>query len=142
MQSKTSHINNTLLINLPFIQEEGRGDLCFAEINKHIPFKVKRFFFILNTPKGACRAQHANKFTEQVLLCVKGKVEVKIDDGINRDSIVLSKPNLGLFLGSMLWRSIVFSEEGTILLVVCSEHYKKEDYISNYQEFKNKILTK
>lgn len=129
-------IKNAYFIKLPLIAEKERGSLCFGEVKKAIPFTIKRFFYIFNVPKGKSRGDHANKKTDQVLLCLKGKVKIELDDGTNRDKLILTKPNFGIFVGKMIWRRMIFLEENTILLVLASDYYNKNDYIRNYEDFK------
>lgn len=127
---------NAYLIKIPLIKEKGRGNLCFGEVQKHIPFLIKRFYCIFNVPEGQSRGNHANKNTEQILFCLKGSVKVELDDGINRDIVYLSEPNVGIFLGKMLWRKMSEFKKETILLVLASDFHKENDYIQDYNVFK------
>jgi len=138
MELENPRVRDCFYIELPLFQEQERGSLCFAELGTHIDFEIKRFFFISNVPVGASRAHHANQFTKQVFFCLRGSVKVEIDDGKNKDSVILSKQNVGLFLGEMLWRSIFFLEEDTLFLVICSTCYDKDDYITDYNIFLEK----
>lgn len=124
-------------IELPVVSEKNRGNLCFGEVQKHIPFPIKRFYFIFGVPFKESRGDHANKNTEQVLFCLNGSVKLKLDDGTNKDTVFLSKPNIGIFLGKMLWRKITGFKKNTILLVLASDFYKEEDYIKDYKVFKS-----
>lgn len=121
---------------MPLIAEKDRGNLCFGEIQKHVPFPIKRFFFIFDVPTTASRGNHANRKSEQVLFCLRGSVKVELDDGINRDTFFLSKPDVGVFIGKMLWNKMTNFQKDTILLVLASDFYKKEDYIRDYNIFK------
>lgn len=127
---------NSYFIELPVISEKDRGNLCFGEIKKQIPFEIKRFYYIFNVPMGANRGQHAHKTTKQALFCINGSVRIKLDDGLNKDEIILSKPNEGVLLGEMLWAEVTDFQEHAILLVLASDFYKEEDYIRNYQDFR------
>lgn len=127
---------NSYFIELPVISEKDRGNLCFGEIKKQIPFEIKRFYYIFNVPMGANRGQHAHKTTKQALFCINGSVKIKLDDGLNKDEIILSKPNEGVLLGEMLWAEVTDFQEHAILLVLASDFYKEEDYIRNYQDFR------
>jgi len=127
---------DSYLIELPLISDPKRGSLSFGEVQKQIPFEIKRVYYVFDVPKGKNRGNHANKFSEQVLFCLKGAVKIEIDDGKNKDSVLFSKPNVGIFLGKMLWRRVDYLEEGSVVLVLASEFYQKDDYISDYSEFK------
>jgi len=130
---------NSYFIELPLIAEKKRGNLCVGEVQKNIPFKIKRFYCIFGVPSTASRGNHANKNTEQVLFCLNGSIKVELDDGINKDTVFLSKPNIGLFLGKMLWRKIHDFQKDTILLLVASDFYKEKDFIKDYNIFKKII---
>lgn len=133
---KEIRTKNTHFIELPLRSEKERGSLCFAEVKKHIPFTIKRLFCIFDVPEGETRGEHANR-SEQVLFCLKGKVRVEIDDGVCQEEVFLERPNVGLFLGKMLWRKVAFLEKGTVLLVLASEIFKESDYVRDYQTFKS-----
>jgi len=127
---------NSYFIELPVISEKNRGNLCFGEIKKQIPFDIKRFYYIFDVPPKTNRAQHAHKTTKQVLFCINALVRIKLDDGVNKDEIILSKPNEGIFLGEMLWTEVTNFQRDTILLVLASDFYKENDYIRDYKIFK------
>lgn len=127
---------NNYLIKLPLFQEKKRGLLCFGEAEKHIPFKIKRCFFIKGVPRGAKRGGHAHKKIKQALFCLSGSVKVILDDGRDKKEIILSKPNVGIFIDKMLWVDLVDFQRSTILCVLASDFYKEEDYIRDYHTFK------
>lgn len=134
------------LINIPKIGDE--GFLCFAESKKHIPFNIKRFYFIYDVEDNSERGHHAHKKCQQVLFCIKGKIKIILDNGFNREELVLKKPNQGIYLGSRIWHEMIGFSKDTILLIVASDFYKEADYIRNYQDFiklihqKNKKILK
>lgn len=128
-------INNSLikLIEIPEIYDEGQ--LYFAEVNKHIPFTINRFYLISNVVDRAVRGKHAHRKTKQVLFCVSGSITLILDDGQQKEAITLKKPNIGIFLDTMLWHEMVAFRRNTILLVVASELFDEADYIRNYSEY-------
>jgi dTDP-4-dehydrorhamnose 3,5-epimerase-like enzyme len=128
---------NSYFITLPLKSDKKRGDLCFGEARRHIPFVIKRIYWIFNVSSKKQRGGHAHKKTEQVLFCLKGSVRIKLDDGVNKDAIILSKPNIGIFLGKMLWHSMMDFKNNSVLLVVASEFFKEADYIRDYNTFKS-----
>lgn len=127
------------LIELPKIQDE--GFLCFAEGNKHIPFPIKRFYYIFDVDDGAIRGKHAHKETQQVLFCLRGSIKIILDNGSEKEEIILDKPNQGIFLDRMMWHDMIDFKKDTLLLIMASDVYKEEDYIRNYENFISLIKT-
>jgi len=127
---------NTYLIEIPIITEVNRGSLCFGEIKKQIPFDVKRFYCILDVPPEQSRGNHAHYKGEQVIFCLKGSVKVKVDDGYKKDEVVLNKPNVGVFIGNMVWNKLTNFHKDTILLSLRADVYNEADYIRDYKKFK------
>lgn len=127
-------LQNARLIELPVISEKERGSLAVVETGTHIPFTVKRAYYIFDVPSGAVRGVHAHKKQEQVFICVAGSVRVRLDDGKNKDEIVLH-PGQALYLGPMIWDELCDFAPGTVVLVLAPEIYEKSDYIKNYDDF-------
>lgn len=121
------------IISIPQIEDE--GSLCFAEENNHLPMNVKRFYYILDVIKGAKRGFHAHKKNIQVLFCIKGSIKVILDNGREREEVILNKPNQGIFLDQMIWHEMVEFNKNTVLLVAASELYEESDYIRDYDTF-------
>lgn len=133
IQTKLSKI-----FDIPKIRDEGY--LCFMEGNNHIPFPIKRIYFIYDVIKNAVRGKHAHKKTEQVLFCIHGSITVILDNGHEKEAITLNKPHQGLYLGTMMWHEMVAFKPGTVLLVIASEKYDENDYIRNYKTYLEKTL--
>jgi len=127
---------NSYFVELPLRIEKKRGNLCFGEAKRHIPFAIKRFYYVFDVPSKESRGGHAHKKTKQVLFCLRGSIRVELDDGVNKDIIFLSKPNIGIFLGKMLWHKMTNFKKDTILLILTSEFFNEKDYIRNYNIFK------
>ena len=123
--------------NIPKIEDEAL--LCFAESKRHIPFAIKRFYFIYNVENQAIRGMHAHKKTRQFAFCIKGKVKMILDNGRKREEVILDKPNQGIFLDKMVWHEMSDFQKETVLLIVASEYFSEKDYIRNYQEFLNSV---
>ena len=111
------------------------GDLSVVEGNQHIPFKIKRIYYLHNVPKGAERGVHAHKNLQQFIIAISGSFTIVIDDGINKKSLTLNDPKQGLFISPLIWREITDFTEDAVLLVLASEHYDPEDYFHEYNEF-------
>ncbi|WP_318840372.1 FdtA/QdtA family cupin domain-containing protein [Providencia sp. PROV083] len=116
---------------------DDRGSLVSLEQNKNIPFEVKRIYYIFGTKEGVSRGFHAHKNLQQVAICVKGSCRFVLDDGHNKDEIILDNPNIGLHINSFMWREMHDFSEDCVLIVLASELYDEADYIRDYHEFIN-----
>ena len=114
---------------------DDRGQLLSLEGNKNIPFDIKRVYYMFNTVPGARRGFHAHKQLEQVLVCTSGRCKILLDDGHKKQSTVLDQPNVGLYVGNMLWREMYDFSADCVLMVLASAHYDETDYIRNYDLF-------
>ena len=125
------------LIKLIQLNSHGddRGQLISLEANKNIPFAIQRVYYIYNTLPGVRRGFHAHKTLEQVLVCTHGHCSILLDDGSNKETTTLDRPDKGLYIGAMLWREMYDFSPGCVLTVFASEYYKESDYIRNYQQF-------
>lgn len=121
------------------IVEDMRGNLVAGEFERGIPFPVKRYFMVFDVPTAEVRGEHAHRRCKQFLVCARGSLSVVVDDGTNRDEIVLDTPNIGLYLPPLVWGIQYRYSEDALLLVFCSEHYEPDDYIRDYSEFLREI---
>ncbi len=117
-----------------------RGNLVVIEgSGVDIPFDVKRVFYMYGSDPNITRGEHANRYTEFVLINVSGSSKVLVDDGDKREVISLDKPRMGLYLGPMLWKEMYDFSEDSVLLVLASEHYDEAEYIRDYDAFRKEI---
>ncbi len=72
-------------------------------------------------------------------MCLKGSCVIDIDDGINKCTVVLNKPNKYLYLDKMVWKEMRDFSKDSILLVLSDCEYDASEYIKNYQEFKERV---
>ncbi|EPG0370966.1 sugar 3,4-ketoisomerase [Photobacterium damselae] len=114
---------------------DDRGGLVSLEQNKNIPFDIKRVYYIFDTRNGVARGFHAHKDLQQVAICIKGSCRFILDSGVQRESVILDKPNVGLFIDNMIWREMHDFSEDCVLMVIASYHYDEADYIRNYDDF-------
>ncbi|HHR6080931.1 TPA: sugar 3,4-ketoisomerase [Providencia alcalifaciens] len=112
-----------------------RGSLISLEQHKNIPFEVKRIYYIFGTKEGVSRGFHAHKNLEQVAICLKGSCRFLLDDGKNKEEIVLNDPSIGLYISNVTWREMHDFSEDCVLIVLASELYDESDYIRDYNEF-------
>lgn len=116
-----------------------RGHLVVVEGNEAVPFDIKRIFYIYGSDSTVVRGQHANIKSEFVLINVSGKSKVRITDGIEEIVVELNKPNMGVYLPSMVWKDMYDFSEDSVLLVLASTHYDATEYIRNYEEYLESI---
>lgn len=127
-------INEVRIIELPKFLD-ARGNLSFAEQNKHIPFEIKRTYWIYDVPGGEERGGHAFKNNQEVIIALSGAFNVVVDDGINKKIFTLNRSYYGLYVPQGLWREMNNFSTNSFALEFGSCHYDKEDYIRDYDEF-------
>lgn len=120
-----------------YAQQHGdaRGQLVALEEKKEIPFDIKRVYYIYDTLQGVRRGFHAHKSLKQLLICVHGSCKVLLDNGKEKEVVVLDKPYEGIFIESSMWREMYDFSADAVLLVLASEVYNEEDYIRDYDKF-------
>ena len=113
-----------------------KGNLVVAEGSGFdVPFDIRRVFYIYGSDPDIKRGNHANRYTQFVLINVSGSSKVLVDDGFNKEVIVLDKPRMGLYLGTMVWKEMYDFSPDSVLLVLASEHYIESEYIRDYDAF-------
>ena len=117
------------------IHGDSRGGLIALEEYNDIPFNIKRVYYIFDTKDNVIRGKHAHKSLEQVLICVHGRCKVLLDDGIERKTVTLDRPDKGLDISNAIWREMFDFTDGAVLLVLASKLYDESDYIRQYDEF-------
>jgi hypothetical protein len=121
-------------IQLPKIKDQ-RGNLTFIEGGRHIPFPIKRVYYLYDVPAGETRGGHAHEATQECLIAASGSFTVVLDDGVSRERIFLNRPNVGLCIPRLVWRELENFSSGSICLVIASEEYDESDYYREYDEF-------
>jgi hypothetical protein len=129
-----SRIADCRVISLPKISDP-RGNLTFIEGGRHLPFEIKRVFYIYDVPTGESRGAHAHKSLQQFIVCLSGSFDVAVDDGDEKKSIRLNRPWTGLWVPPMIWSAEVNFDPGSVCLVLASERYLEEDYVRDYGAF-------
>jgi acetyltransferase-like isoleucine patch superfamily enzyme len=112
-----------------------RGSLTFGQHDRHLPFEPRRYFVIFNVPGKEIRGEHAHRKLHQFLVCLKGSVRVMVDDGQERDEVVLDRPDLGLYVPPLVWAAQFHYSADAVLLVLASDGYDPDDYVRSYEEF-------
>lgn len=122
------------IIDLPKILDR-RGNLTFIEGENHIPFKIKRSYWIYDVPGGETRGGHAFKQQQEFIVALSGSFDVVLDDGIEKQVFSLNRSFYGLYVPAGLWRSMENFSTNALAMVLASSEYDEQDYIRNYDEF-------
>lgn len=125
-------------INFREIGDE-RGSLVVLEGNKNIPFDIKRIYYLFGMQHDLPRGFHAHRELVQIAVCVKGSCEILMDDGVDKETVVLSSPNKGLIIDVMQWHEMQNFSEDCVLLMIASDIYDESDYIRDYGTFLNEV---
>lgn len=127
-------IQDCKIVELPRFLD-ARGNLSFAEQQKHIPFEIKRTYWIYDVPGGEARGGHAFKENQEFIIALSGAFDVVVDDGEQKKTFTLNRSYYGLYVPAGLWRTMENFSTNSLALEFGSEHYDKEDYIRSYDEF-------
>ena len=122
------------LIDLPIISGP-RGNLSFIEAGEHIPFDIKRVYYMYDVPGGSDRGSHAHKNLHQFIVAMSGSFDVVLDDGQEKKRFHLNRSYYGLYVCPMMWRDLDNFSSGAVCMVLASEHYDEVDYVREYQQF-------
>lgn len=122
------------VIDLPKIQD-ARGNLTFLEGQRHMPFDIRRVYYLYDVPGGAERGAHAHKDLRQLIISVSGSFDVGLDDGVRRQIFHLNRPYQGLYVCPMIWRDLQNFSSGSVCLVLASNAYSEDDYFRNYEAY-------
>ncbi|MFN7052847.1 MAG: sugar 3,4-ketoisomerase [Gemmobacter sp.] len=122
-----------VLLQLPR-HVDGRGSLGVIEA-ADLPFDIRRIYYLHDVPMGAVRGEHGHKRLEQLILCMHGQVEIILNDGHRQFPFTLTDSSTGLYLPPGLWRRLRFLVPETVVCVLASRPYEKDDYIYEYEEF-------
>lgn len=125
---------NTPWVNLPRIADT-RGSLTAIEACKHIPFNIKRVYYLYDLSSRESRGHHAHRDLRQLMVAIAGEFDVLLDNGVTKTVYHLSRPDQGLLIDRMVWREMYNFTPGSVCLVLASEHYDEADYFRNYNDF-------
>jgi len=125
---------NAKIINLPKI-EDPRGNLTFVEEENHIPFKIKRVYWIYDVPGGQVRGGHAFIEQQELVIALSGSFDVVLDNGDVKQTYSLNRSYFGLYIPAGLWRQMQNFSTNSLALVLSSTCYNADDYIRDYNEY-------
>lgn len=117
------------------VRGDERGSLVALEGSSEIPFEIKRVYYIYGTKREVIRGRHSHRKLQQVIFCPQGSCDFILDDGKERQTIHLNRPNCGLYIKSNIWREFTNFSEDCVVMVLASEHYDEADYIRDYNQF-------
>jgi dTDP-4-dehydrorhamnose 3,5-epimerase-like enzyme len=127
-------VRDCRIIELPVVSDP-RGNLTFVEGERHVPFPIRRVFYLYDVPGGASRAGHAHRALEQVIVAVSGSFDVILDDVTHRERVTLNRSSHGLYVPKLVWREIENFSGAAVTLVLASQPYDEGDYLREYDEF-------
>ncbi|QEL64404.1 hypothetical protein OTERR_09280 [Oryzomicrobium terrae] len=122
------------IIEFPIIHDP-RGNLTFVEGGHHIPFDIKRVYYLYDVPGGAQRGGHAHRNLHQVVIAMSGSFDIVLDDGTHKRRHHLNRSYYGLYIAPMMWREIDNFSSGSVCMVLASDIYDEADYFRNYNDF-------
>lgn len=127
-------VDDVKIIELPKILDK-RGNLSFIEQFNHIPFEIKRAYWVYDVPGGEARGGHAFKRNEEIIIALSGSFDVTVDDGQNKKKFSLNRSYYGLYIPSGLWRTMDNFSTNSFALEFGSVEYSESDYVRDYSDF-------
>jgi hypothetical protein len=128
------NIQDCRIIELPKITER-RGNLTFIEGGRHVPFEIRRVYYLYDVPGGAERGGHAHKALHQLIIAMSGSFDVILDDGQEKKRFHLNRSYYGLYVCPMIWRELDNFSSGSVCVVLASNLYDESDYFRDYNPF-------
>jgi hypothetical protein len=122
------------IVHFPKIHNRA-GNITPIQNGIEVPFSIKRVYYLYDVPGGESRGAHGHKSLQQIIIAASGSFDVTLDDGINKKTIQLNRPNYGLHVCPGMWRDLSNFSSGAICLVLASELYDQGDYLRDYEEF-------
>lgn len=127
-------IEQCRVIELPKISDP-RGNLTFVEGGNHVPFDIRRVYYLYDVPGGATRAAHGHRALHQFMIAMSGSFDVLLDDGHAKRKFHLNRSYYGLYIPPMIWRDLDNFSSGSVCMVLASERYDEADYFRDYGQF-------
>lgn len=128
------NIEKCTIIDLPKITDS-RGNLTFIEGNQHVPFDIRRVYYLYDVPGGGERGGHAHKALSQLIIAMSGSFDVILDEGGEKKRFHLNRSYQGLYVCPMMWRELDNFSSGSVCMVLASNVYEESDYYRNYDEY-------
>lgn len=115
--------------------EDWRGNLTVVEGTEHVPFAIRRAYWLYEVPGGEERTGHAYRRLEEFFIALSGSFDLVVDDGESQRTFQLNRSYYGVYVPSMIWRSLTNFSTNAVGLVLASEHYDEDDYLRSYDAF-------
>lgn len=131
-------IKDCRIIDIPKITDP-RGNLSVIEGNVHVPFDIKRVYYLYDVPGGSERGGHAHIELQQLIIAISGSFDVILKDGFETEKFHLNRSYYGLYVPNMIWRELNNFSSGSVCLVFASTVYEEADYIRDYRQFLRKV---
>jgi len=112
-----------------------KAPLVALESSRDVPFEIKRVYYLFGAAAGTSRGFHAHKKLQQLMICIGGACRVLLQDGKEEMEVFLNKPNMGLYVGPMIWREIHDLSQDCVVVVLADQYYDEDDYIRDYERF-------
>lgn len=127
-------IDDCKIIDLPMIKNP-KGNLTFIEAGRHIPFSIRRVYYLYDIPGGEERGGHAHKALHQLIIAMSGSFDIRLDDGRAKKTVHMNRSYYGLYVCPMIWREIDNFSSGAVCMALASELYDEADYYRDYDQF-------
>ncbi len=127
-------MDKPLIVNLPKFLD-ARGNLSFVEQGKHIPFVIRRTYWLYDVPGGEARGGHAYRENNEFIVALSGSFDVIIDDGVKKQTYTLNRSYYGLLVPKGLWREMVNFSTNSLAMILSSTDYDADDYVRDYDVF-------
>lgn len=128
------NLDKCQIVDLPRINDP-RGNLTFVEANRHIPFDIRRVYYLYDVPGGSERGGHAHKGLHQLIIAMSGSFDIHLDDGYAKKTIHMNRSYYGLYVCPMIWREIDNFSSASVCMVLASNYYDELDYYRDYNQF-------
>ena len=132
-------LDKVKILDLPKILDE-RGNLSYLEGQNHIPFKIKRTYWIYDVPGGQMRGGHAYKSLHEVIIALSGSFDVVLNDGVEEKRFHLNRSYFGLYVPNGIWRHLDNFSTNSLCLIMASDIYDEKDYIRDFKEYQKANL--
>lgn len=126
------------VIELPKIHDP-RGNLTYIENSRHIPFDIKRVYYLYDVPGGADRGAHAHRNLHQFIVAMSGSFDILLNDGMRQQRFQLNRSFYGLYVCPMMWRYLDNFSSGAVCMVLASDFYDPGEYYRDYDEFQTAV---
>ena len=126
------------LIDLPKVEDQ-RGNLTFIEGSRHVPFDIKRIYYLYDVPGGSSRGGHAHRELHQFLIAMSGSFDVILDAGRGKQRFHLNRSYYGLYVPPMVWRELDNFSSGSVALALASNFFDESEYIRDYDRFLHEV---